>query len=430
MKIALMTNNYKPVTAGVPISIERLARGLEILGHQVTIFAPTYEEQQEENNVIRYGTLLKRFVGGVVLPNPFDLRIGKAFRKETYDIIHVHHPMLVGRTAVRLSRKYRIPLVFTYHTRYEQYLGYAGVVKKMEQKAADGDGFMARAAASSLHLVKDRMVPAYLHTFLKHCDYVFAPTAGMEQYLTQVCKVEPERLGVLPTGIEKAGFVVTPQEKQQIRSRYGAEDMPLLLTVSRLSHEKNVSFLLEGLARFKARYGSRFRMLMVGDGDDRVSLQERCAELGLSEQVVFTGTVANGKLPPYFAAADAFLFASRTETQGIVVLEALAGATPVIAVAASGVSDLVQDGVNGILTGEDVEEYADRLAWYLYQDPSDRLAMEQAALETALEYSEEAVAQKASCYYNKVVAMQTSTWKSEGRQTYGKWTVSYPGGGR
>lgn len=128
MKIALMTNNYKPIMGGVPISIERLARGLEDMGHQVTIFAPTYQEQQQEENVFRYATCMKHFIGGIVLPNPFDRRIEKEFRKQEYDVIHVHHPMLIGRTAVYLSRKYHIPLVFTYHTRYEQYLSYVGAV--------------------------------------------------------------------------------------------------------------------------------------------------------------------------------------------------------------------------------------------------------------------------------------------------------------
>ena len=113
MRIALMTNNYKPFMGGVPISIERLKNGLEALGHQVTVFAPTYEEQVEEENVFRYATCMKKFIGGIVLPNPFDKRIEEEFKKRNFDIIHVHHPMLIGRTAVYLSRKYNIPLTFT-----------------------------------------------------------------------------------------------------------------------------------------------------------------------------------------------------------------------------------------------------------------------------------------------------------------------------
>lgn len=352
MRIALMTNNYKPIVGGVPISIERLARELEELGHEVTIFAPTYKERQymaadrcadPERNVFRYSTCLNHFIGGIVLPNPFDLRIEREFREHPYDIIHVHHPMLIGRTAVYLSRKYHIPLVFTYHTRYEQYV------------AAYTKGF----------LKMEHIMPLYLRGFLRHCNFVFAPTKGMREYLTDTCRVWPEKVGVLPTGIEKTNFDTDYGTDRKIRRQYGAEHIPFLLTVSRMADEKNVSFLLESLALVKEKYGKPFRMLMVGDGPDREALQRQSLKLGLGDFVTFTGAVANEEIAPYFRAADAFLFASKTETQGIVVLEAFAGATPVIAVKASGVEDLVDDGVNGILTREDREEYAAAVTGFL-----------------------------------------------------------------
>lgn len=394
MRIALMTNNYKPVMGGVPISIERLARGLEALGHEVTIFAPTYTEQQEEEkqseeNVFRYGTCMKHFIGGIVLPNPFDKRIEKEFRRKTYDIIHVHHPMLIGRTAVRLSRRFHIPLVFTYHTRYEQYAScYTKGICKL-----------------------DKIMPLYLHSFLKHCNFVFAPTEGMRRYLTDLCHVPGEATGILPTGIEQENFDVSAEQAGEIRTQYGAEHMPLLLTVSRMAGEKNVSFLLESLARVKALYGKPFRMLMVGDGPDRESLEEQSRLLGLQENIVFTGTIPNKRIAVYFKSADAFLFASKTETQGIVVLEAFAGATPVIAVKASGVEDLVDDGVNGILTGEDTQEYAARVTDFLEEvwgpvssGKPGCSQMSESALQKAALYREEAVALKAVHYYNSVIA--------------------------
>ena len=343
MKIALMTNNYKPIVAGVPISIERLARGVEELGHEVTVFAPTYKEQQDMENVFRYSTCLNHFIGGIVLPNPFDARIEREFKEHSYDIIHVHHPMLIGRMAVHLSRKYHIPLVFTYHTRYEQYVrSYTKGIVRM-----------------------NRFMPLYLRSFMRHCNFVFAPTEGMQKYLTDTCRIRPEKTGILPTGIEKENFDIEPEEGRRIRRQYGAENMPFLLTVSRMANEKNVRFLLDSLARVKELYGKPFRMLMVGDGPDREGLEKHSRELGLEDTVIFAGTVRNEEIAPYFKAADAFLFASKTETQGIVVLEAFAGAAPVIAVRASGVEDLVDDGINGILTEEDTQEYAQAVAEYL-----------------------------------------------------------------
>ncbi|MDE6924671.1 MAG: glycosyltransferase, partial [Acetatifactor sp.] len=222
MRIALMTNNYKPFMGGVPISIERLKRGLEALGHRVTVFAPTYEEQVEEENVFRYATCMKKFIGGIVLPNPFDRRIEKEFRKHDFDIIHVHHPMLIGRTAVYLSKKYNVPLTFTYHTRYEQYV----------------------ECYTKSRLI-ERLTPLYLRAFMRHCRFIFAPTQGMKDYLVEKCKIYPEQIGILPTGIEEANFQVEESAAARIREQYQAQEMPLLITVSRMSQEKNVEFLLK-----------------------------------------------------------------------------------------------------------------------------------------------------------------------------------------
>lgn len=386
---------------GVPISIERLAAGLRSLGHNVTVFAPTYRNQQEELDVFRYATLSQRFIGGIVLPNPFDHRIEQEFRRQNFDLIHVHHPMLIGRTAVYLAKKYKIPLVFTYHTRYEQYLSYVKVIAAMERCAFKDNGVAAELSEDCLYLLKDRLIPFYLHTFLKHCDFVFAPTEGMLEYLTRVCGISPARLGVLPTGLQGGQFLVSARDKYSLRQRYGAEHVPLFLTVSRMSHEKNIGFLLESLAKLKKLSHQDFKMLLVGDGPDREEYECLSQSLGLDGNVIFIGAVPNSETAIYFSAADAFLFASKTETQGIVVLEAFAGETPVLAVKASGVSDLVQSGYNGVLTKEDTDDYAKVLADFLAGE-YDRLILGQNALETALRYREEAVATQAVSYYNTI----------------------------
>ena len=402
MKIALMTNNYKPFMGGVPISVERLAYGLRSLGHSVTVFAPTYEEQQEEENVFRYATLTKRFIGGIVLPNPLDIRIEREFKRQEFELIHVHHPMLIGRTAVYLSKKYNIPLVFTYHTRYEQYLSYVKGIAALERCAEEKDGPAAEWSKDCLHLIKNRFMPAYLNTFLKNCDFIFAPTASMKRYLQEACNVPKERLGILPTGLQGRQYLVSAEDKRWIKKRYDALNKPLFLTVSRMSHEKNIVFLMESLARLKQICNRDFRMLMVGDGPDLEEYKMLCKERELCENVIFVGAVPNEKISAYFAAADAFLFTSKTETQGIVILEAFAGATPVLAVEASGVSDLVQTGYNGVLTEENVEKYADVLKGFL-EGVFDRLELGENAFQTALRYKEDAVALRASDYYNKIV---------------------------
>lgn len=405
MKIALMTNNYKPFMGGVPISVERLKNGLECLGHEVTVFAPTYPKQEEENqqgckechDIFRYKTLLPKFIGGIVLPNPFDKRIEEEFQKNHYDIIHVHHPILIGHTAVYLSRKYGIPLVFTYHTRYEQYLlSYVKAIKKMDTVLHGG--------------IQNKLFPLYLNTFFGHCNHIFAPTHGMKIYLQEICGVDENKVSVLPTGIESCFYHVEEEKTQEIRKRYRAENIPLLLSVSRMANEKNVEFLLKGIAKVKEQYSGRFRVLLVGEGPDRENYEKLSRELQIDEEVIFTGQVPNEEIAPYFAAADAFVFASKTETQGIVILEAFAGKTPVYALKASGVSDLVRDGANGRLCEEDVDAFAGQLL-PLLEGKEDMERLIHNAYETALAYKEECIAERAIRQYNRVVMAKNDEYQ-------------------
>ena len=236
MKIAMMTNNYKPFVAGVPISIERLTQGLRALGHQVVVFAPTYKEKKEEEDTVRYHSFYEGIAGGVVLPNSMDLRIEKRFKEEDFDVIHVHHPMLIGKTAVYLSKKYNIPLVFTYHTRYEQYLSYLKVIAWMEK----GSHYLQKEL---LYGIKEKAVPFYLKNFLKHCDHIFAPTAGMEDYLSTTCDVLKNQVSVLPTGLCDSSFLTNEEKADEIRKQYLPDGGDLFCSVSRMAHEKNINYL-------------------------------------------------------------------------------------------------------------------------------------------------------------------------------------------
>lgn len=388
MRIAMMTNNYKPFVAGVPISIERLANGLRKEGHEVVIFAPTYKEQKEEADTFRYHSLLQGIYGGVAIPSPIDLRIEKEFKKREFDVIHVHHPMVIGKTAAYLSKKYKIPLVFTYHTRYEQYVHYV----------------MPKRLLSYPKIVSttENLIAGYLKGFFKHCDHIFVPTAGLAEYLTKECNCEASKLSVLPTGLAENSFAVEKDASENIRKQYGAGNCPVFISVSRLAKEKNICFLLDSLARYKEKYGQSFKMLMVGEGPDKEQLIQYAKESGLSENVIFTGKIDNVRLKDYYGASDAFLFASKSETQGIVLLEAFAAGTPVIGVHASGVSDLVIDGKNGFLVPEDTDVFADRMQ-ILITDSLLAERLKEGARATSLLFDESNIAKEAIKQYNRVM---------------------------
>lgn len=153
MKIAMLTNNYRPFVGGVPISVERQAQEMVKLGHEVTVFAPAYgsggdeadRRIQEEmrkgdesspERVIRYPSRKKRMENGMVYPDFYPAEIFQVFEREKFDCIHVHHPMFVGPWALRLGRKYRIPVIYTYHTRYEDYIHYIPCLRTSEESKA------------------------------------------------------------------------------------------------------------------------------------------------------------------------------------------------------------------------------------------------------------------------------------------------------
>lgn len=382
MKIAMMTNSYKPFVAGVPISIERLSEGLRANGHEVVVFAPDYEGQEEDDHIVRYRALVKGIVNGFSVPDSLDPKIERRFREENFDIIHVHHPMLIGRTALYLSRKYHVPLCYTYHTRYEQYLHY---VMKLH---------FLQNTITKYEFTK-KIVQYYVNNYASQCDIVFAPTPSMQAYLEE--KGGGAEIAVLPTGLGKDSFAADEQEAGYLRELLRGEKKYLFCTVARLAKEKNLDFLFRALAIRKEKHTADFRLAVVGDGPYREKLCSLAEELGIREDIAFVGAVPNEKIKNYCRAADLFLFSSLSETQGIVLLEAMAAGTPVLALRASGVRDVVVNGRNGYMTSVSEMEYENKLDELLRQD---RAWLEQGALETAEKYEVQEIAKRAVVYYN------------------------------
>lgn len=378
MKIAMMTNNYKPFVAGVPISIERLAESLREQGHQVVIFAPSYEGQEEEEGIIRYRSLLRDVAGGFSVPNSFDPVIEKSFREGAFDLIHVHHPMMIGSMAKYLSNKYQVPMVFTYHTRYEQYLHYV-----------------------KLSAIKG-IIPKYIRHFTKACDVVIAPTPQMKRFL-RLYGVDTE-VRVLPTGIQEESFAPDNEKADEIRKNIICNRKYLFCSVSRLAKEKNIDFLIRSMKIRKEICGGDFKLLLIGEGPYRHRLEELTKELGLEEEIVFAGKVPNAEIRDYCKASDMFLFASLSETQGIVLLEAMAAGTPVLALRATGTEDVVINGVNGYMTEPSLKEFSEKLMDILEKKEPEILT--KGAIATARHYDCREIGNRALDIYTEAVKIR------------------------
>lgn len=402
MRIAMLTNNYKPFIGGVPISIERLAQGLRELGHVVYIFAPSYENQEEEPYVIRYKSCKKKMDGGMYIPNIFDREIEDQFRLLQFDVIHVHHPMLIGYTALYLGKKYKIPVTFTYHTRYEQYLHYLKPYGKLMQRYRQERFESLRKMEEKVFYYSTQVVmPGYTKWFANQCDLVFAPTPMMRDYLLEQGTDTP--IQVLPTGLNRSYFDSDERVSRELRNKLGAGKPYVFCTIARLAKEKNLDFLMDTMFDLKQRFGSRFRLLVIGDGPEREHLQSRIGELGLMDQVLLLGNVPNEQIKYYCKACDLFLFASKSETQGIVLLEAMAAQVPVIAVKASGVVDVVKNGRNGYMVTESREEMVDKICRTL-ENPVLYDQLSQGAQETAWEYLNTNIARRAEAGYQDAIA--------------------------
>ena len=304
MRVGFFTEVYHPVVNGVVASVDALAAGLRALGHDVYCFAPSMPGCDEgEAEVYRMPSL------PLPMGAPYRLTVPMIGRRRRHaivnrlDVLHAHSPFVTGWMSVRFARRLRIPLIYTYHTRLEEYAHYVPF-----------DETATRRAATTL-----------TRNFANLADAVVVPTPAMRDRLVELGVTA--RVEVIPSGIDLSLFGGARRSKS-IRASYGVrDDELLLLSVSRLAREKNVEALIDALGRCT----DRAKLVIAGDGPERAALEERAKAAGLNGRAVFAGQVDRQELPGLYAACDAFLFASTTETQGLVVAEALAAGAPVIA---------------------------------------------------------------------------------------------------
>jgi len=383
LRVVMFTNNYLPFIGGVPLSIDRLYRGLVQAGSKVKIFAPEYPEpwsDPEGGSVVRCPALFHLRLAGFPVANVFSRKIKAAFKVFECDLVHVHHPFWLGKKGMRLAKKRGLPIVLTYHTRLERYTHYLPF---------PGTAIKNLAA----HLLIKR--------FANHCDAIITPTPSTEEYL--------RNLGVsalietIPTGIGMEDYNCwTSQEVRELRRRYAAADEPLLISVSRMAKEKNLDFLIDGLAKLKKLIHTPFKCLLVGDGPEKERLKDKAAAVGLDGQIVFTGSMPPRDVTRCYLAADLFVFASTSETQGMVLVEAMAGGCPVVAVRASGVYDVVKDGYNGLMVAESTESWAKSVA-NLLADHQRLSVLSENSRSFAGDYSQEKIAEKVLRIYRRVI---------------------------
>ncbi|HAI20933.1 MAG TPA: glycosyltransferase family 4 protein [Clostridiales bacterium UBA8153] len=320
----MFTDSYRPYTSGVVRSLDTFTRQLEGMGHRVFIFAPAYGRHQGEAGVFRYFAVPAPTNRRFYVAIPLSWRTGRTVRSLQLDVIHAHSPFGLGRLGMRHARRQGIPVVFTYHTRYDQYAHYAPLV--------------------GVHLRS--WVGRLARDFANRADAVIAPTGSIKELLQEEGVRSPLR--VVPTGVDPGEFSHSDPgwARQTLHLEPGR---PVIVSVGRLGAEKNLEFLI----RVAGRLDDRVTLVMVGDGPLREQLETLVRQLGLAGRVKFSGQLDRPELGSVLKAACLMVFSSHTDTQGVVLLEALAAGLPVVAVDAPGARDMVTPGVNGFLTPPD-----------------------------------------------------------------------------
>jgi len=385
LRVAMFTNNYLPFIGGVPLSIDRLYRGLVRLGATVKLFVPGYPQpwaDPGDGSVFRCPALFHTRMDNFPVANIFSRKIQAEFTTFGCDLVHVHHPFWLGKKGMRLARKRGVPVVFTYHTRLERYTHYIPLPGTV---------------------LKTLVAHFLIKHFANKCDAIITPTSSTEEYL--------RNLGVsalietIPTGISIGDYQHWSfQQVQALRSQYAASGERLLISVSRMAKEKNLDFLIDGLAKVRNRTHTPFKCLLIGEGPEKERLERKVADLGMDDCVVFTGNMAPGDVVRYYLAADLFVFASTSETQGMVLLEGMAGGCPVVAVRASGVYDVVKDGYNGFKVAESTDNWAEAVA-NLLEDDEQLSVLSSNSRVFAENYSVEKITKKVAKLYRRVLVL-------------------------
>ncbi|MGE5529212.1 MAG: glycosyltransferase [Patescibacteria group bacterium] len=381
MRIAVYTNCYKPIINGVVNAIALYRQGLLGRGHEVLVVAPDYYGYRDhEPGILRYPSVdLTRAIRFPV-SIPWSPRISRAVRDFHPDIVHAHHPFVLGPLALRMARHLKVPLVYTFHTQYEQYAHYVPLPQDFVR----------------------RLTRRRIKDFASAADLVTTPAESIRDLLLSYGLGAAPEIVILPNPIDLSGYAL--QEGGVIRKQLGLDAGDLvLISIGRLGVEKNLGFLLEAFALMLA-YAPELplRLVLVGEGPEKARLEELGEQLGLGGRLLLTGSVPHPAIPSYLAMADLFLMTSVSEVKPLVLLEAMAAGVPVVAVRASGAVDTVADGRDGLLTGLDREEYA-RAVVGLLRDPDRLAALGRRAKEGVARYALDEVTSQLVAVYEKAL---------------------------
>lgn len=390
MKIAIVTDTYRPRVNGVVTSIDTFANEYRKLGHEVKIIAPEFPVEQKdfkdsenEQYVIRIKSHYLFFDPEDRLPNPWTPAMRKKIKEEIllhkFDVIHTQTPFTLGIEAVKWAKQMGCPIVHTYHTMFESYIHY---IK-----------FLPRPVGLWFSKWFSRW-------YCNKMDLNVTPSTQMHDLLKTYNVNKP--VLVNPTGIKMDKFKKFNGDDFRKKHNISKETI-LFLFMGRIGQEKNIPFLFDVLKKVQALMpGREIKLMVAGKGPAEEAVRAAAKEKGVENDILWFGYFESQDWVNCYAAADLFTFASITETQGLVVTEAMAVGTPVVAVGQMGVAEVMAGDKGGLLVDLNVDHFVDAVMKMLSDSKLYELKKKE-AFAYAQEWSAESMAKKLLAKFEKAI---------------------------
>ncbi len=388
MRIGIFTDSYKPYISGVSTSVFMLAEGLIKEGHEVFVITTTYKGYKEYDKDYNYikrirGVKLPRRGAGFLKYVPFVNRHLKMIKKLNLDVIHIHTELKMGTLALNAKEKFNIPVVYTVHTMYEEYMHFVSkILARYYQRPLMG------------------IVKYLMRKFITNADLTIVPSQKIKDLMLSY-EIEAD-YNIVPTGINLDQFKrETYKEEDILKIKENLnlkEDEFICLYVGRISIEKDIDMLIEG---FKEIEDEKIKFIIVGGGPHLKDLKDKVAKYKLEDKIIFTGLVSWFDIGLYYQIGDVFLNASISETQGLTYIEALAADLPLIVRYDKVLEDVVTDGENGLFFYKQ-EEIKDKIL-QLYNDEKLRETLKENAGISVVKYDQETYVKSAYKIYERAI---------------------------
>lgn len=386
MRIALFAETYLPNISGVVTHVHALRVGLERLGHEVLVVCGdnSYGEHTLKDNVLYCPGFVSQKFYGYTISKPWSKERAAYIKDFNPDIIHLHTEFGIGYFGMNWALHHKIPLVYTLHTMYDDYVYYIAPKPFVPAARSLSHKFMSR--------------------YIKNCDAITGPSLKCQEYVDKVGQHRNVR--VIPNPVELDKFApdsVTPEQIAAVRAKHNLPaDCDYVLFIGRLGREKSCDVLIDFWAQAVGA-DDKLKLMIVGDGPVREELMAQAASLGIADRVVFPGKVMHDEIPPYLAMGSLYATASLSDTNSISMLEGMASGLPVLQLYDPINGDQIAEGQNGFMF-RDAEDLRAKLTYWQSLSPEEKQRLSDSTRESVAKKGYETLAENLLAVYDEAIA--------------------------